>query len=74
MTGAASAAGVWRRSRERLARFGQQLTECGAEAAAYGKCVSAAVSARDKEVKKDLCAKEFETLKMCLASAAKNRK
>uniref|UniRef100_A0A6P8SFM7 NADH dehydrogenase [ubiquinone] 1 alpha subcomplex assembly factor 8 n=1 Tax=Geotrypetes seraphini TaxID=260995 RepID=A0A6P8SFM7_GEOSA len=71
---AMASACVWRRSRERLASFGQQLTECRAEAAAYGKCVAAAVSGRPQEVKRELCAQEFQALKRCFSSAAKNRK
>lgn len=38
------------------------------QATAYGKCVAATTTGR-QELKKDLCAKEFEALKTCFTNA-----
>ncbi|XP_066560575.1 NADH dehydrogenase [ubiquinone] 1 alpha subcomplex assembly factor 8 [Amia ocellicauda] len=66
-----SGSNVWARSRDRLRRFPELLTQCGAEAAAYGKCVSATTTTGTQELRKGLCAREFEALKRCFVSAAK---
>ncbi|KAL6475414.1 hypothetical protein MHYP_G00164540 [Metynnis hypsauchen] len=65
-----SGTNVWTRSRERMRRFPDLLAQCSTEAAAYGKCVVATTTGK-QELKKDLCAKEFEALKACFVSAAK---
>ncbi|KAF0025253.1 hypothetical protein F2P81_022134 [Scophthalmus maximus] len=41
-------------------------------ATAYGKCVAGTTTGR-QELKKDVCAKEFEALKTCFTNAAKKR-
>lgn len=41
------------------------------QAAAYGKCVAATTTGR-QELKKDLCAKEFQALKTCFTNAVRN--
>uniref|UniRef100_A0A3B5BEV1 NADH:ubiquinone oxidoreductase complex assembly factor 8 n=1 Tax=Stegastes partitus TaxID=144197 RepID=A0A3B5BEV1_9TELE len=63
-----SGSNVWSRSRERLRRFPELLAQCSDEAAVYGKCVAASTKGRE-ELKKDLCAREFEALKTCFANA-----
>ncbi|KAM3859586.1 NADH dehydrogenase [ubiquinone] 1 alpha subcomplex assembly factor 8 [Diretmus argenteus] len=65
-----SGSNVWSRSRDRLRRFPELIAQCPGEAAAYGKCVAATTTGR-QELRKDLCAKEFEALKTCFANAAK---
>ncbi|XP_014350150.1 NADH dehydrogenase [ubiquinone] 1 alpha subcomplex assembly factor 8 [Latimeria chalumnae] len=65
-----SGTAVWSRARERMRRFPQQLAECAEEAAVYGKCV-ALTTAGSQELRKDLCAKEFQALKNCFTIAAK---
>ncbi|XP_066519132.1 NADH dehydrogenase [ubiquinone] 1 alpha subcomplex assembly factor 8 [Hoplias malabaricus] len=65
-----SGSNVWTRSRERMRRFPDLLAQCTTEAAAYGRCVVATASGK-QELKKDLCIKEFEALKTCFVSAAK---
>ncbi|KAK5617401.1 hypothetical protein CRENBAI_006540 [Crenichthys baileyi] len=67
-----SESNVWSRSRERLRVFSELLSQCAEEAAVYGKCV-AATTAGKQELKKDLCAKEFEALKTCFTNAARKR-
>ncbi|CAJ1080758.1 NADH dehydrogenase 1 alpha subcomplex assembly factor 8 [Labrus bergylta] [Xyrichtys novacula] len=67
-----SGSNVWSRSREKLRVFPELLAQCSAEAAAYGKCVAATTSS-SQELKKDLCAKEFEALKTCFVNAAKKK-
>ncbi|XP_018591835.1 NADH dehydrogenase [ubiquinone] 1 alpha subcomplex assembly factor 8 [Scleropages formosus] len=67
-----SGTNAWTRSRERMRRFPELLAACAGEAAEYGKCVCATAAAGSgKELRKDLCAKEFEALKACFRSAAK---
>ncbi|KAI4566876.1 hypothetical protein R6Z07F_011121 [Ovis aries] len=61
---------VWGRVRSRLRAFPECLAACGAEAAAYGRCVQAS-TAPGGCLKKDLCAQEFEALRSCFAAAAK---
>ncbi|KAM9210182.1 NADH dehydrogenase [ubiquinone] 1 alpha subcomplex assembly factor 8 [Dugong dugon] len=61
---------VWSRVRGRLRAFPERLATCGAEAAAYGKCVQAS-TAPGGHLRKDLCAREFEALRSCFAAAAK---
>lgn len=41
---------------------------CVTQGAVYGKCVTATTTGR-QELKKDLCAKEFEALKSCFTNA-----
>ncbi|MEE6506879.1 hypothetical protein FKM82_007884 [Ascaphus truei] len=65
MTGKVVTAG-----RGRLGRIPGLLVECRAQAALYGKCVSAA-SAGNQELRRGTCAKEFEALKHCFTQAAK---
>ncbi|XP_067344225.1 NADH dehydrogenase [ubiquinone] 1 alpha subcomplex assembly factor 8 [Channa argus] len=67
-----SGSNVWSRSREKIRLFPELLAQCTGEAAAYGKCVAATTTDR-QELKKDLCAKEFEALKTCFLNAAKKR-
>ncbi|XP_041670952.1 NADH dehydrogenase [ubiquinone] 1 alpha subcomplex assembly factor 8 [Cheilinus undulatus] len=67
-----SGSNVWSRSREKLRRFPELFAQCSAEAAAYGKCVAATTTSK-QELKKDLCAKEFEALKTCFMNAAKKK-
>lgn len=42
------------------------------QAAAYGKCVAATTTGK-QELKKDLCAKEFEALKTCFTNAVSDK-
>ncbi|XP_048844244.1 NADH dehydrogenase [ubiquinone] 1 alpha subcomplex assembly factor 8 [Brienomyrus brachyistius] len=65
-----SGANVWTRSRERMKRFPELFAQCGPEATAYGKCVTATTTSKE-ELRKDLCIREFEALKTCILSAAK---
>uniref|UniRef100_A0A2K5VRY6 NADH:ubiquinone oxidoreductase complex assembly factor 8 n=1 Tax=Macaca fascicularis TaxID=9541 RepID=A0A2K5VRY6_MACFA len=58
------------RVRSRLRAFPERLAACGAEAAAYGRCVQAS-TAPGGSLSKDLCAREFEALRSCFAAAAK---
>ncbi|KAG7507489.1 hypothetical protein JOB18_035682 [Solea senegalensis] len=67
-----SGSNVWTRTREKLRLFPEIFAQCGSEAAAYGKCVSATTTG-GQELKKDLCAKEFQALKTCFTNAAKKR-
>ncbi|KAK7919805.1 hypothetical protein WMY93_011089 [Mugilogobius chulae] len=67
-----SGSNVWNRTREKLRRFPELFAECSLEAAAYGKCVAATTTSK-QELKKDLCAKEFEALKTCFTNASKKR-
>ncbi|KAJ0015802.1 hypothetical protein NQD34_014092 [Periophthalmus magnuspinnatus] len=66
-----SGSNVWSRTREKLQRFPELFAECSFEAAAYGKCVAATTTSK-QEIKKDLCAKEFEALKTCFTNAVSN--
>uniref|UniRef100_A0A8C0XV52 NADH dehydrogenase [ubiquinone] 1 alpha subcomplex assembly factor 8 n=1 Tax=Castor canadensis TaxID=51338 RepID=A0A8C0XV52_CASCN len=59
---------VWGRVRSRLRAFPDRLAACGAEAAAYGRCVQAS-AAPGGRLGKDLCAREFEALRSCFAAA-----
>ncbi|XP_060027784.1 NADH dehydrogenase [ubiquinone] 1 alpha subcomplex assembly factor 8 isoform X3 [Erinaceus europaeus] len=61
---------VWVRVRNRLRVFPECLAACGAEAAAYGRCVQAS-TAPGSHLRKDLCVKEFEALRSCFVAAAK---
>ncbi|TSK14786.1 NADH dehydrogenase [ubiquinone] 1 alpha subcomplex assembly factor 8 [Bagarius yarrelli] len=59
---------VWTSSRERMRRFPELLAQCSVEAAAYSKCVVFTTTG-NRELKKDLCLKEFEALKSCFINA-----
>ncbi|XP_045630980.1 NADH dehydrogenase [ubiquinone] 1 alpha subcomplex assembly factor 8 isoform X4 [Ursus americanus] len=59
---------VWGRVRGRLRAFPERLAACGAEAAAYGRCVQASTTPGGR-LTKDLCAQEFEALRSCFAAA-----
>ncbi|XP_011848352.1 PREDICTED: uncharacterized protein C17orf89 homolog [Mandrillus leucophaeus] len=63
---------VWGRVRSRLRAFPERLAACGAEAAAYGRCVQAS-TAPGGSLSKDLCAREFEALRSCFAAAVGGR-
>ncbi|CAG04425.1 unnamed protein product [Tetraodon nigroviridis] len=52
--------------------FSELFAECSLEAAAYGKCV-AATTTGTRELKKDVCSKEFGALKTCFMDAAKKK-
>ncbi|KAM9838060.1 NADH dehydrogenase [ubiquinone] 1 alpha subcomplex assembly factor 8 [Aulostomus maculatus] len=67
-----SGSNVWSRSREKMRHFPELLAQCSVEAATYGKCVTATTTGR-QELRKDLCAKEFEALRTCFANAAKKK-
>ncbi|XP_072229744.1 NADH dehydrogenase [ubiquinone] 1 alpha subcomplex assembly factor 8 [Leuresthes tenuis] len=67
-----SGSNVWGRSREKLRHFPEIFAQCGDEAAVYGKCVAATTTGR-QELRKDLCAREFEALKSCFVNAARKR-
>ncbi|XP_051851376.1 NADH dehydrogenase [ubiquinone] 1 alpha subcomplex assembly factor 8 isoform X1 [Antechinus flavipes] len=58
---------VWSRVRSRIQSFPERLATCGVEAAAYGKCVQAA-TAPGGELRRNLCAKEFEALRNCFVA------
>ncbi|XP_077611531.1 NADH dehydrogenase [ubiquinone] 1 alpha subcomplex assembly factor 8 isoform X4 [Crocuta crocuta] len=60
-------AAVWGRVRGRLRAFPERLAACGAEAAAYGRCVQAS-TAPGGRLTKDLCVQEFEALRSCFAA------
>lgn len=61
---------VWGRVRSRLRAFPEGLAACGAEAAAYGRCVQVSTGPGGR-LRKDLCAQEFEALRRCFAAAAR---
>ncbi|VTJ57834.1 Hypothetical predicted protein [Marmota monax] len=63
---------VWGRVRSRLRAFPERLAACGAEAAAYGRCVQAS-TAPGGRLSKDVCAREFEALRSCFAAAVGGR-
>uniref|UniRef100_A0A8C5KRU9 NADH:ubiquinone oxidoreductase complex assembly factor 8 n=1 Tax=Jaculus jaculus TaxID=51337 RepID=A0A8C5KRU9_JACJA len=63
---------VWGRVRSRLRAFPERLAACGAEAAAYGRCVQAS-TAPGGHLRKDLCAPEFEALRSCFAAAVSGK-
>ncbi|CAN9508622.1 unnamed protein product [Ophioblennius macclurei] len=65
-----SGSNVWSRNREKTKLFSQLLSQCAQEASVYGKCVAATTTNRE-ELRKDLCAKEFQALKICFTNAAK---
>ncbi|XP_005721728.1 NADH dehydrogenase [ubiquinone] 1 alpha subcomplex assembly factor 8 [Pundamilia nyererei] len=67
-----SGSNVWSRTREKMRLFPELFAQCANEAAVYGKCV-AATTTGTQELRKDLCAKEFEALKICFTNAAKKR-
>ncbi|KAI9518562.1 hypothetical protein NQZ68_035932 [Dissostichus eleginoides] len=67
-----SGSNAWSRSREKLRLFPELFAQCSPEAATYGKCVSASTTGR-QELKKDMCAKEFQALKTCFTNAAKRK-
>ncbi|XP_029954546.1 NADH dehydrogenase [ubiquinone] 1 alpha subcomplex assembly factor 8 [Salarias fasciatus] len=67
-----SGSNVWSRNREKMRLFSELFAQCAEEAAVYGRCVSATTTNRE-ELKKDLCAKEFQALKICFTKAAKKR-
>ncbi|XP_028287468.1 NADH dehydrogenase [ubiquinone] 1 alpha subcomplex assembly factor 8 [Parambassis ranga] len=67
-----SGSNVWSRTREKLRLFPEVFAQCAEEAAIYGRCVAATTTSK-QELKKDLCAKEFEALKTCFTNAAKKR-
>ncbi|KAJ8263788.1 hypothetical protein GJAV_G00141290 [Gymnothorax javanicus] len=46
------------------------IAQCSSEAAAYGRCVSATTRSK-QELRRDLCAAEFNALKKCFTAAAK---
>ncbi|KAJ1338278.1 NADH dehydrogenase [ubiquinone] 1 alpha subcomplex assembly factor 8 [Microdochium nivale] len=50
-----------------IQKFATAVSQCGAEAAVYGKCIVADYNS----VHKDQCAKEFMLLKECYLKAAK---
>ncbi|XP_058531678.1 NADH dehydrogenase [ubiquinone] 1 alpha subcomplex assembly factor 8 [Ochotona princeps] len=60
---------VWERVRSRLRSIPERLAACGAEAAAYGRCVRAS-TAPGGRLGRDLCVREFEALRSCVAAAA----
>lgn len=63
---------VWGRVRSRLRAFPECLAACGAEAAAYGRCVQASMAPGGR-LRKDLCAQEFQALRSCFAAAVSGR-
>ncbi|XP_034716190.1 NADH dehydrogenase [ubiquinone] 1 alpha subcomplex assembly factor 8 [Etheostoma cragini] len=67
-----SGSNAWTRSRERMRLFPELFAQCAGEAATYGKCVAASTTGR-QELRKDMCAKEFEALKTCFTNAAKRK-
>ncbi|XP_031147299.1 NADH dehydrogenase [ubiquinone] 1 alpha subcomplex assembly factor 8 [Sander lucioperca] len=67
-----SGTNAWTRSRERMRLFPELFAQCAGEAATYGKCVAATTTGR-QELRKDMCAKEFEALKTCFTNAAKRK-
>ncbi|KAM5272720.1 NADH dehydrogenase [ubiquinone] 1 alpha subcomplex assembly factor 8 [Ctenodactylus gundi] len=68
----AADAAVWLRVRSRLRAFPERLAACGAEAAAYGRCVRAS-TAPGGRLSQDLCAREFEALRSCFVAAVGGR-
>lgn len=48
------------------------MSACWNQAAAYGKCVASTTTSK-QELKKDLCAKEFEALKTCFINAVSDK-
>uniref|UniRef100_A0ACB8EL29 Uncharacterized protein n=2 Tax=Sphaerodactylus townsendi TaxID=933632 RepID=A0ACB8EL29_9SAUR len=68
---AVSSHGVWGRVRERLRRFPVLLASCEQQASVYGKCVASKTTGHG-DLKKDVCAKEFQMLMECFTKAAKS--
>uniref|UniRef100_A0A667IEH7 NADH:ubiquinone oxidoreductase complex assembly factor 8 n=1 Tax=Lynx canadensis TaxID=61383 RepID=A0A667IEH7_LYNCA len=60
---------VWGRLRGQLQAFRGHPPACGAEAAAYGRCVQAS-TAPGGRLTKDLCAQEFKALRKSFAAPA----
>ncbi|XP_069786279.1 NADH dehydrogenase [ubiquinone] 1 alpha subcomplex assembly factor 8 [Narcine bancroftii] len=61
---------VWTRARKRLRSFPQFVSACAAEASAYGKCVAANTQG-SQDLRKNMCAKEFQAFKKCFTLNAK---
>ncbi|XP_055509957.1 NADH dehydrogenase [ubiquinone] 1 alpha subcomplex assembly factor 8 [Leucoraja erinacea] len=61
---------VWIRTRERLKRFPQFVAACSEEASAYGRCVATIVQ-ENQDLRKNMCAKEFQAFKKCFTINAK---
>ncbi|XP_068920210.1 NADH dehydrogenase [ubiquinone] 1 alpha subcomplex assembly factor 8 [Petaurus breviceps papuanus] len=61
---------AWNRVRNRIRSFPERLATCGVEAAAYGKCVQAA-TAPGQDLRRNLCAKEFEALRNCFVAVVR---
>ncbi|XP_056673328.1 NADH dehydrogenase [ubiquinone] 1 alpha subcomplex assembly factor 8 isoform X1 [Monodelphis domestica] len=61
---------VWGRVRSRIQSFPERLATCGVEAAAYGKCIQAA-TAPGGDLRRNLCAKEFEALRNCFLAVVR---
>ncbi|KAI9183838.1 hypothetical protein H9P43_002890 [Blastocladiella emersonii ATCC 22665] len=52
-----------------IRQFADAAAKCSAEGAAYGKCITDGY----KDVRKDMCAKEFESFKACMTRQMKRR-
>ncbi|XP_067914813.1 NADH dehydrogenase [ubiquinone] 1 alpha subcomplex assembly factor 8 [Heterodontus francisci] len=61
---------VWIRTRERLRSFPHFMAACAEEASAYGRCVATNTQG-SQDLRKDMCAKEFQALKNCFTLNAK---
>lgn len=58
-----------KRARTRLRAYPQLLAACGAEGAAYARCVAL----KDGEARHRECEKEFSVFRTCLQTAAKKQ-
>ncbi|KAF7236889.1 NADH dehydrogenase [ubiquinone] 1 alpha subcomplex assembly factor 8 [Varanus komodoensis] len=63
-----SGRGIWGRVRGRFERFPELLASCGEQASVYGKCIASNATGHG-DLKKDVCAKEFEMLMDCFTKA-----
>ncbi|XP_041072614.1 NADH dehydrogenase [ubiquinone] 1 alpha subcomplex assembly factor 8 [Carcharodon carcharias] len=61
---------IWIRTRDKLRSFPDFMAACAEEASVYGRCVAANTQG-SKDLRKDMCAKEFQALKSCFTLNAK---
>ncbi|CAH0382529.1 unnamed protein product [Bemisia tabaci] len=57
---------VIKTAKDRLRKYPKFLSQCGTESMQYAQCVLK----NEDELKKNICAAEFDKLKQCLRNAA----